>query len=79
MRLVKMDRAILVGNSSGAGLALDFALAHPNMTEGLFLIGPVVHGMPSSAYFLERGNRASAPLSDGDAKGAAENWSRDKY
>jgi acetyl esterase/lipase len=79
MRLVKMDRAILVGNSSGAGLALDFALAHPNMTEGLLLIGPVVHGMPSSAYFLERGNRANAPINDGDPKAAAENWSRDKY
>ena len=79
MRLVKMDRAILVGNSSGAGLALDFALAHPDMTEGLFLIGPVVHGMPTSAYFLDRGNRANAPLSTNDVKAAAENWSRDKF
>src|SRR5579864_9427581 len=77
MRLVKMDRAILVGNSSGAGLALDFALAHPDMTEGLFLIGPVVHGMPSSAYFTERGNRNNEPLDHGDAKAAAENWSQD--
>lgn len=79
MRLVNMDRAILVGNSSGAAVAVDFALAHLNMTEGLFLIGPVVHGMPSSAYFLERGNRANAPLNNGDAKAAAENWSRDQY
>jgi pimeloyl-ACP methyl ester carboxylesterase len=79
MRMVKMDRAILVGNSSGAGLALDFALAHPDMTEGLFLIGPVVHGMPGSAYFLDRGNRANAPLSNNDMKAAAENWSRDKF
>jgi pimeloyl-ACP methyl ester carboxylesterase len=79
MRLIKMDRAIMVGNSSGAGLALDFAIAHPDMTEGLFLIGPVVHGMPSSAYFLERGNRANAPLAQNDVKAAAENWSRDPY
>ncbi len=79
MRLIKMDRAIVVGNSSGAGLALDFALAHPGMTEGLFLIGPVVHGMYSSAYFVDRGNRANAPLAKNDAKAAAENWSRDPY
>ena len=79
MRLVKMERAIIVGNSSGAGLALDFALAYPDMTEGLFLIGPVVHGMPSSAYFLDRGNRANAPLAKNDLKAAAENWSRDPY
>lgn len=79
MRLVKMDRAIIVGNSSGAGLALDFALAHSGMTEGLFLIGPVVHGMPSSAYFLERGNRANAPVAQNDIEAAAQNWSRDPY
>jgi 3-oxoadipate enol-lactonase len=79
MHLVKIDRAIIVGNSSGAGLGLDFALAHPDMTEGLFLIGPVVHGMPSSAYFLDRGNRASAPLAQNDFKAAAENWSQDPY
>jgi pimeloyl-ACP methyl ester carboxylesterase len=70
MHAAKMDRAILIGNSSGAGLALDFALAHPAMTEGLVLIGPVVHGMASSAYFLQRGSR------NGDS---AENWSRDKF
>ena len=40
------------------------------MTEGLVLIGPVVHGMPSSAYFLDRGNR------NGDS---AESRSRDKF
>ena len=79
MRLAKMGRAIIVGNSSGAGIALDFALAHPEMTEGLFLIGPVVHGMPSSAYFLDRGSRANAPLAQNDAQAAAGNWSRDPY
>jgi 3-oxoadipate enol-lactonase len=79
MRHAKMDRGILVSNSSGAGLALDFALAHSDMTEGLFLIGPVVHGMPSSAYFLERGNRANAPLGQNDFNAAAANWSHDPY
>ena len=79
MRLVQMHRAIIAGNSSGAGLALDFALAHPDMTEGLFLIGPVVHGMPSSAYFLDRGNRANAPLARNDLTATAENWSHDPY
>lgn len=79
MRAAGMGRAILVGNSSGAGLALDFALAHPEAVEGLFLIGPVVHGMPSSAYFVERGNRNNAPMDHDDAKAAAENWSRDPY
>lgn len=79
MEKTSMARAIVIGNSSGAGLALDFALAHPDQTEGLFLIGPVVHGMPSSAYFLERGNRNSEPMSRNDATATAENWSKDPY
>jgi pimeloyl-ACP methyl ester carboxylesterase len=79
MRSVKMDRAILVGNSSGAGLALDFTLAHPEMVEGLMLIGPVVHGMPSSAYFVERGSKNSAPLNQNDVTAAAGNWSKDRF
>jgi 3-oxoadipate enol-lactonase len=80
MREVHMDRAIIVGNSSGGGLALDFALAHPEMVEGLFLIGPVVHGMGSSDYFNERGAKNSAPMVEhGDAKAAANNWSEDRF
>jgi pimeloyl-ACP methyl ester carboxylesterase len=80
MREVHMDRAIIVGNSSGGGLALDFAIAHPEMVQGLFLIGPVVHGMASSDYFNERGAKNSAPMVEhGDAKAAATNWSEDRF
>jgi 3-oxoadipate enol-lactonase len=79
MRTIKMDRAILVGNSSGAGLALDFSLAHPEMVEGLVLIGPVVHGMPSSSYFMERGSKNSAPMNQNDVIATAENWSKDRF
>ena len=79
MRQVRMGRAIIVGNSSGGGLALDFALAHPEMVEALFLIGPVVHGMPSSNYFTERGNKNSEPLARNDTRAAAENWSKDRF
>jgi 3-oxoadipate enol-lactonase len=79
MRQIRMDSAILIGNSSGGGLALDFALAHPAMVTALFLIGPVVHGMPSSDYFNERSNRNSEPLARGDRKATAENWSKDRF
>lgn len=79
MRQVHVDHAIIVGNSSGGGLALDFALAHPEMTDGLFLIGPVVHGMATSDYFVARGSQNSAPLAQGNVKAAAENWSKDRF
>jgi 3-oxoadipate enol-lactonase len=79
MREVHMDRAIVMGNSSGGGLALDFALAHPDMVEALFLIGPTVHGMASSDYFNERATKNSAPMDLGDVKAAAKNWSEDRF
>ena len=79
MQIVHMSRAVIVGNSSGAGLAIDFALAHPNMVTALFLIGPVVHGMAASDYFIERGDENNAPLDHGDAKAAAERWSKDRF
>ena len=58
---------------SGTALATDFAIRHPDRVEALFLIGPVVHGMRSSDYFLQRGNAASAPLEKNDIRGAADN------
>ena len=75
----KIQRAVLVGSSTGAGIAVDFALAHPEAAQGLFLIGPIVDGLPTSTEFEVRAARNSAPLKEGDAKAAAENWSRDRY
>jgi 3-oxoadipate enol-lactonase len=79
MHFVRLDQAVIIGNSSGAGLAIDFALAHPKMVTALVLIGPVVHGMASSDFFVERGNENNAPLIRGDVKAAAERWSKDRY
>ena len=76
---LNVRRAIIVGNSSGGALAIDFALAHPQMVEGLFLVGPVVGGMDTTDHFNQRGAQNSAPIAKGDLKAAAENWSRDQY
>jgi pimeloyl-ACP methyl ester carboxylesterase len=40
-----IDRAVLVGNSMGGGLAIDLALAHPERVASLLLIGSGVSGM----------------------------------
>jgi 3-oxoadipate enol-lactonase len=79
MQYAKMQRATLVGCSSGTALATDFAITHPDRVQALFLIGPVVHGMRSSDYFLQRGNAASAPLAKDDIRTTAENWSKDPF
>jgi pimeloyl-ACP methyl ester carboxylesterase len=75
----KVQRASVVGCSSGSALAIDFAIHHPESVENLVLIGPVVHGLPSSSFFDERGRQNSAPLEKGDVKGAARNWSEDRF
>jgi 3-oxoadipate enol-lactonase len=79
MAHANMRRAVIVGNSSGGALAIDFALAHPESVDALFLVGPVVHGMGSTDHFEQRGARNQAPLEHHDAKAAALNWSKDPY
>ena len=79
MNHTNMKRAVIVGNSSGGALAIDFALAHPESVDALFLIGPVVHGMGSTDHFDRRGERNQAPLEQKDFKAAALNWSNDPY
>jgi 3-oxoadipate enol-lactonase len=76
---LKIEHAVVVGSSSGGALAIDFALAHPEMVDGLFLIGPVVDGMEVTPAFTERSEENMAPLASADTKAAAENWSKDRY
>ena len=76
---LQISRAVIVGSSSGGALAIDFALAKPEIVEGLFLLGPVVHGMDVSPAFIERGTQNNAALANGDTKAAADNWSKDQF
>jgi len=41
-----VERAVLVGNSMGGGIALDMALLHPGRVLGLVLIGTAASGVP---------------------------------
>jgi len=76
---LKVKRAVIVGSSSGGALAIDFAIAHPEMVDGLFLIGPVLHGMEFSEQFRERARRNNEPMQRDDIKAVAKNWSEDKF
>jgi pimeloyl-ACP methyl ester carboxylesterase len=76
---LEIRRAVIVGSSSGGALAIDFALEHPQMVDGLFLIGPVLHGLPYTASFRERGSRNNEPMKRDDIRAVAKNWSEDKF
>jgi len=76
---LKVQHAVIVGSSSGGALAIDFAIAHPQMVDGLFLIGPVLHGMEYSAEFRDRANRNNEPIQRDDIQAVAKNWSEDRF
>jgi pimeloyl-ACP methyl ester carboxylesterase len=42
-----LDRVVLVGNSRGGQIALDFALTHPGRVAALVLVAPAVSGAPA--------------------------------
>ena len=50
-----VGKAHLVGSSSGGGLAIDFALAHPEQVACLTLVGAVVSGFPYTRHMQGRG------------------------
>lgn len=57
-----ISSATIVGSSAGGGLAIDFALEHPDKVERLVLLGAVVGGLGFSDHFMRREIANMAPL-----------------
>ncbi|NIV84385.1 MAG: alpha/beta fold hydrolase [Gemmatimonadetes bacterium] len=74
-----VDRGVLVGASSGGGGAIEVALARPDRTSALVLLGAVVVGHPYSGHFRRRGRRNMEPATRGDFRSAMRNWIEDPY
>jgi 3-oxoadipate enol-lactonase len=74
-----LERFSLVGFSAGGGIALDFALDHPQMVDRLILVSGVPHGSSPSAASRRRDNRNFLPLLIGDVQGVATNWAKDPW
>jgi pimeloyl-ACP methyl ester carboxylesterase len=47
LEALALDRVVLVGNSRGGQLALDFTLTHPERVAALVLVAPAVSGAPA--------------------------------
>ena len=54
---LKIDNAILIGMSSGGGLAIDFTLKYQQNVSALILSGAVVGGYNYSSHMMTRGGR----------------------
>lgn len=74
LKLLKIKRAHVVGFSLGGGVALDFALAHSEMTAGLVLVDSLVPGRPWSTDFGDVFPRLNQAGRAGDIAGARALW-----
>ena len=60
---LKVEKACLIGMSSGGGLAIDFALQYPQKVSSLILVGAVVTGFTFTKHFSSRGGHLPPDLS----------------
>jgi pimeloyl-ACP methyl ester carboxylesterase len=67
---IEAERVVLVGNSMGGELALDFALAAPDRVAGMLLIAPAISGAPEADTLdpatMVLGDRIDRAWQDGD-------------
>jgi pimeloyl-ACP methyl ester carboxylesterase len=71
MAAAGMTRATLVGGSSGGGLAVNFALAHPEAVEALLLVSPSLDGYAYSKHWESRNGYMIPRALVGDFAGLA--------
>jgi pimeloyl-ACP methyl ester carboxylesterase len=77
---LKIGRAALAGCSNGSKLAIDYTLAHPDRVEALFLIGPVISGLPYSEHFQRRGLANFRPyFREKNVEKLIDAWVHDPY
>jgi pimeloyl-ACP methyl ester carboxylesterase len=72
MRHLGVARAHVVGHSSGATIALQFALDHPDAVRTLALLEPALLAVPSGAFAAEAMRHYGA----GDLSAAVDVWMR---
>jgi 3-oxoadipate enol-lactonase len=75
----RLERFTLVGFSAGGGIALDYALDHPQVVDRLVLVGSGANGQPESATAKRRDNRNFGPILLGADQAVAANWVKDPW
>jgi pimeloyl-ACP methyl ester carboxylesterase len=72
MKAASVEHATLVGSSSGGGIAVDYALAHPRAVDGLVLVGAAVNGFRPTEHFMKRTMTLVKLMSQGRIADAAK-------
>ncbi|MBT4740612.1 MAG: alpha/beta hydrolase [Rhodospirillaceae bacterium] len=74
-----LTKAILVANSSGANIALDYALSEQSILEGLLLSAPAIGPYRYSDEYIRRNMAILSPLQDNNVSEAIRRVSADSY
>jgi pimeloyl-ACP methyl ester carboxylesterase len=70
LRHLDVRRVHVVGHSTGAAIALQLAVDHPDLVHSLVLLEPPLLSAPSAGAFFEKAGPALAAYGSGDREGA---------
>src|ERR1700710_783435 len=73
MKAAEMDHASLVGFSFGGGLAVSYAILHPEQVERLVISGAAINGFQPSPSFGKHVSRIMLPMIIGNMDAVAAN------
>jgi pimeloyl-ACP methyl ester carboxylesterase len=72
---LQLAQVTLIGASMGGGLAVEFALHHPQRVRQLVLVGAALLGLQLTDHFYQRIAQAMRPLNEqGDLAGTLDRW-----
>jgi pimeloyl-ACP methyl ester carboxylesterase len=74
LEFIGIERAHVVGHSSGGMIALDLAARHPTVAASLVLLEPALLEVPAGAMFAELVAPLAQLYEEGDATGAIEGF-----
>jgi 3-oxoadipate enol-lactonase len=79
MAAAKLDHASLAGFSFGGGLALSYAIEHPQSVDRLIMSGASINGFAVSKHFNDRNLHIALPMLIGNLDGVIANAARDPW
>jgi 3-oxoadipate enol-lactonase len=79
MRAAGLDRASLVGFSFGGGLAVSYAIQHPEHVDRLILSGAALNGFKVSKNFTSRITQVMLPMMIGNMDAVIANASKETW
>ncbi len=79
MAAAKMDHASLVGFSFGGGVAVSFAIVHPELIDRLIIAGAAINGFQMSKHFNDRNTHIALPMVIDNFNAVVENARKDPW